>query len=99
MAAVLGFAGVSLRQEGIAIDPQLPAQWSSLAFALQWSGRHLKIRIDQDERRIEATLDSGEAMTLAVRVEAHDLRRGQGLRVPLVLREATPRVPDSVPSA
>ena len=32
MTAVLGFAGLSLRSDGIAIDPQLPANWRSLGF-------------------------------------------------------------------
>ena len=47
MMAVFGFAGLSLRSDGVAIDPQLPADWSSLGFSFQWRGRRLKIRIDQ----------------------------------------------------
>ena len=43
--AVLGFAGLSLHSDGIALDPQLPAGWRSLGFGVQWRGRHLK---DQD---------------------------------------------------
>ena len=99
MTAVLGFAGVSLRPDGIAIDPHLPAQWRSLAFAVQWRGRHLTIRIEQNPRSIDATLESGEEMILAVRGEAHDLRRGQELRVSLVPNEPIRRAVDRVPSA
>jgi trehalose/maltose hydrolase-like predicted phosphorylase len=97
MTAVLGFAGVSLRPDGIAIDPHLPAQWRSLAFAVQWRGRHLTIRIKQDQHSIEATLESGEEMILAVRGEAHDLRRGQELQVSLVPDEPIRRALDRVP--
>ena len=32
MTAVFGFAGLSLRSDGMAIDPQLPAGWRSLGF-------------------------------------------------------------------
>lgn len=86
MIAVLGFAGVSLRQDGIAIDPRLPAQWRGLAFALQWRRRHLKIRMDQEAQLIEATLESGEPMTLVVEGEARILCRGPALRIPFALR-------------
>jgi trehalose/maltose hydrolase-like predicted phosphorylase len=79
MLVVLGFAGLSLRNDGIGIDPQLPACWRSLAFDVQWHGRSLKIRIDQDKQRLEATLASGAPMTIVVRRESHELRRGQAL--------------------
>jgi trehalose/maltose hydrolase-like predicted phosphorylase len=50
MTAVLGFAGVSLTNNGIALDPQLPPNWRSLAFGVQWRGRSLKIRIGRPLR-------------------------------------------------
>ncbi len=80
MVAVLGFAGLSLQADGISLDPKLPAAWRSLAFAVQWRGRGLKIEIDQDKRRLEATLEEGEPMTLAVSGEPYKLRRDQTLR-------------------
>ena len=79
--AVFGFAGVSLENDSLAIDPKLPANWRSLGFRLQWRGRHLKISIDQTEQRLEATLEAGEPMTLVVSNEPHELCRGQALRV------------------
>ncbi|MFY9642742.1 MAG: glycosyl hydrolase family 65 protein [Rhodomicrobium sp.] len=81
MLAILGFAGLSLRSDGISLDPKLPANWRSLAFAIQWRGRSLKIKIGQDKQRIEATLEEGEPMTLAVSGEPHGLRRGLPLHV------------------
>ena len=48
MLAVLGFGGVSLRDEGLAIDPRLPAGWQSLAFRVQWRGRRVRIKVDQE---------------------------------------------------
>ena len=62
MLVVLGFAGLSLRSDGISLDPKLPAEWRSLAFAVQWRGRSLKIRIRQDKRDVEASLQDGEPM-------------------------------------
>ena len=83
MLVVLGFAGLSLRDDGIGIDPQLPACWRSLAFGFQWRGRSLKIRIDQDKRRLEATLTSGAPMTIVVRREPRELRRDPALQLSL----------------
>jgi trehalose/maltose hydrolase-like predicted phosphorylase len=81
LTAVFGFAGLSLRNDAVAIDPQLPAGWSSLGFGLQWRGRRLRMRIDQAKQCLEATLERGEPMTLVVSGTSHELRRNQALRV------------------
>ena len=81
LMAVFGFAGVSLQNDSVAIDPKLPANWHSLGFRLQWRGRHLKISIDQTEQHLEATLEAGEPMTLVVSNEPQELCHGQALRV------------------
>ena len=81
LTAVFGFAGLSLRSDGVAIDPQLPANWGSLAFSLQWRGKRLKIRIDQAKKCLEATLEAGAPMTLVVSGTSHELRRNRLLRV------------------
>jgi trehalose/maltose hydrolase-like predicted phosphorylase len=81
LTAVLGFAGLSLRSDGLAIDPKLPKGWSSLGFGLQWRGQHLKIRIDQTKQFLEATLEGGAPMTLVVSGTSHELRRNHPLRV------------------
>ena len=75
LTAVIGFAGLALRSDGVAIDPQLPTGWSSLSFGLQWRGQHLKIRIDQSKQCLEATLENGEPMRLVVSGTSHELCR------------------------
>ncbi|MGA8614625.1 MAG: glycosyl hydrolase family 65 protein [Xanthobacteraceae bacterium] len=84
LTAVFGFAGLSLRNDGVAIDPQLPGGWSSLSFGLQWRGRRFKMRIDQAKRCLEATLEKGEPMTLVVSGTSYELCRNQVLRVSTV---------------
>jgi trehalose/maltose hydrolase-like predicted phosphorylase len=81
LTAVFGFAGLSLRDDGVAIDPQLPAGWTRLGFGFQWRGRRLRIKIDQLREYIEATLEEGEPMTLVVSGTSHELRRDQALQV------------------
>ncbi len=78
--AVLGFAGLSLRDDGVAVSPRLPALWSSLCFCIQWRGRRLRIEIEQASQSLAATL-TGEPMTLFVRGEPHALSRDRVLRL------------------
>ena len=79
--AVFGFAGLSLRSGGIALDPRLPESWRSLRFSVQWRGRRLKVRIEQAPQFVEATLEAGEPMTLIVNGELHEFRGDRSLRV------------------
>ena len=88
MVAVLGFAGLQSRHDGVAIDPKLPSEWHSLAFNAQWRGRHVKIRVDNERRLLEAVLKDGEPMTLHLSGDAHALRRGETLRLPLMRQES-----------
>ena len=81
MLVVLGFAGLSLRSDGISLEPKLPAAWRSLAFPVQWRGRSLKNKIDQDKQCLEATLEDGEPMTLTISGKPNELRQGQTLQV------------------
>jgi trehalose/maltose hydrolase-like predicted phosphorylase len=81
MLAVFGFAGLSLQNDGVAVDPHLPAAWRSLTFRVQWRHRCLWIRIYQQEQLLEATLESGEPITLGVRGERYELRRDLALQV------------------
>jgi trehalose/maltose hydrolase-like predicted phosphorylase len=81
LTAVFGFAGLSMRGDGIALDPQLPTSWRSLGFRLQWRGRRLKVRIEQAKQSLEVALEAGEPMALFVRSERHELGRDQLLEV------------------
>jgi trehalose/maltose hydrolase-like predicted phosphorylase len=81
--AVLGFAGLSLRCDGMEVNPQLPAAWQSMGFHVQWRGRRVKVRIDKIKQLVEATLEAGEPMAFVVIGEPHELRHGQMLRVSL----------------
>ena len=79
--AVFGFAGVSLRDDGIEIRPNLPAIWHSLKFALQWRGRHLNIRVDQVGQCLDVTMEVGKPMNLYVENRTHVLIDGAPLHL------------------
>jgi trehalose/maltose hydrolase-like predicted phosphorylase len=79
--AVLGFAGLSLRDGGLAIDPSMPAAWRSFGFVIQWRGRRVRFCIRQPGGAIEATLESGAPTTLFVRGVGHELGGDRPLRL------------------
>ena len=82
LTAVFGFAGLSMRDDGVALDPQLPAGWRTLGFKLQWRGRQLKVRLEYAEQNLDATLEAGEPMALFVSGERHELHCDRMFQVP-----------------
>jgi trehalose/maltose hydrolase-like predicted phosphorylase len=81
MTAVFGFAGLSLHGEEIAFDPKLPASWRCLAFAIEWRGRQLKIRIEADH--LQAMLEAGDPITLVLSGRRYELQRDYAAVCPL----------------
>jgi trehalose/maltose hydrolase-like predicted phosphorylase len=92
MMAVLGFAGLAMDEASLSFNPQLPDDWHSLAFSVQWQGRHVSISIDGAKKTFEATLKSGDPVTLTLSGKQHQLTT----KAPLVVefldnsRSATP---------
>ncbi|WP_040669408.1 glycosyl hydrolase family 65 protein, partial [Nitrolancea hollandica] len=52
-AALLGFAGLRSRPDGLALDPHLPPRWRNLRFRVQWRGGRLAVRIGRAPVTIE----------------------------------------------
>jgi trehalose/maltose hydrolase-like predicted phosphorylase len=81
MMAVLGFAGVSLREDGIEVRPRLSREWTALRFPLQWRERRLSIDIDNEAGSIRILLESGEPMAVHVGAVRYRIELGQALVV------------------
>jgi trehalose/maltose hydrolase-like predicted phosphorylase len=79
MTAVFGFAGLSLCDRGVVVDPHLPAEWRSITFRTQWHARRVKIRIETN--RFDATLESGAPMPIFVRGERYTVSLDRPLRI------------------
>ncbi len=73
LAAVMGFAGVSLREDGLSFDPKMPPHWHDAEFRLQWRGRRLHVAIEVAARRITLTLEAGATMCVYVGAAVRDL--------------------------
>ena len=81
MMAVFGFAGLSVRSDGVVDRSAIAAELAQpCRSAMQWRRRHLKVRIEQARALIEVRLESGEPMTIFIGGEPYELRRGNPVR-------------------
>ena len=78
-AVVLGFAGLDLKGDMLAIDPKLPPQWRSLSFRVRWRRRSVAIRISGDT--VQATLVEGEGMDMRIGAATRKLAPGATLQM------------------
>ncbi|MCM2279840.1 MAG: glycoside hydrolase family 65 protein [Oligoflexia bacterium] len=53
-AVLFGFAGLELREQGIAFSPRLPAHWQGLRFHLAWRGQTLAVHLTPEELEVIA---------------------------------------------
>ena len=83
LTAILGFAGLSSRSDGIAFNPKLPASWRTLKFGIEWRGHRLRIGIDGAEQLFHATLVAGDPVALFVNDRRHEVRCDQAMVCPL----------------
>jgi trehalose/maltose hydrolase-like predicted phosphorylase len=81
LTAVFGFSGLSLRDDGVGLDPHIPAGWTRLSYRVRWRRRRLRIDIDPASHVVEAMLEEGEPMQLYVRDVRQELHAREPLRV------------------
>lgn len=80
-AVVLGFAGLELGGDAIALSPRLPPQWRSMAFAVRWRGRRAQVRIAG--ATVQVALSDGAPVDLRIAGGTHRLQGGTTLEVSL----------------
>jgi trehalose/maltose hydrolase-like predicted phosphorylase len=73
-AVVVGFAGLELSEDCLAVDPRLPPEWRSLSFRAWWRGRCVALRIAGGN--VEATLVEGDVLEMRVGAAVLNLTAG-----------------------
>ncbi len=63
---VSGFAGVTVNDEGLSIEPRLPAGWGRLAFGFVYHGRRIRVICTHDA--VEVIAEAGNLSPIALRV-------------------------------
>jgi kojibiose phosphorylase len=70
-AVMMGFCGLSVREEVLCLDPHLPRQWRSLVCKISWKGGLLGIKVEKDtlilEWRRDRPIKRRSACVLAIR--------------------------------
>jgi trehalose/maltose hydrolase-like predicted phosphorylase len=78
-AAILGFAGLGLKDDGLHFEPRMPPAWEVLRFRVQWRGREVEVRLERAARVFTATLQTGEPMRIYVGDQVETIERGYTL--------------------
>jgi trehalose/maltose hydrolase-like predicted phosphorylase len=86
-AAVFGFGGLRPHQNGLEINPRLPASWLSLRFPLRWRARRLTVEISQEHKLMEVSLKQGKPMSIYADNASFRVEMGQPVVVPLWSKE------------
>jgi len=63
-ATVLGFGGLDMTGDTLAIDPKLPDEWRELSYRVCWRGRTIGVRIA--DAAVEVTLLTGEPIDIRI---------------------------------
>jgi trehalose/maltose hydrolase-like predicted phosphorylase len=80
-AVVLGFAGLDLTGDGIAINPRLPPKWQSVSFRVHWRGRAVEVRVAGTT--VTVKISDGAPVAVRIADETRTLEGGQALEVNL----------------
>jgi trehalose/maltose hydrolase-like predicted phosphorylase len=65
-ATVLGFAGMTIRPDGLAFAPRLPNAWQRLSFPVRWRGQELVVTLGREPRSLTVESRGPETMTVAI---------------------------------
>ncbi|CEG25690.1 glycoside hydrolase family 65 protein [Bacillus sp. B-jedd] len=75
MAIIFGFAGLRIKEEGLSLNPVLPAKWKGYTFPIRYQGRKLRISVTETDMKIE--LVSGEDIEIKLYGKNHCLVQGK----------------------
>ncbi|RHW41615.1 glycoside hydrolase family 65 protein [Neobacillus notoginsengisoli] len=75
MAIIFGFAGLRIKEEGLSLNPVLPARWEGYSFPLRYQGRKLRISITKADTKVE--LLSGEKIDIVLSGKNYCLVKGE----------------------
>jgi trehalose/maltose hydrolase-like predicted phosphorylase len=87
-AVVLGFAGLDLGGDTLAINPRLPAAWHGISFTVCWRGRSVQVGVTGTMARVAVA--DGEPMEIQIAGVPRNLTAGAELEVALKAPAAPP---------
>ncbi|MGC9454707.1 MAG: glycosyl hydrolase family 65 protein [Phycisphaerae bacterium] len=79
MAVVHGFGGLRVGEQGVAIEPQLPPQWSRLDYSFLLAGQCVRVAVEK--AHVQVTNAGERAVELTVCSQAVSLAAGESKRI------------------
>ncbi len=80
-AAVMGFGGMRLSDDTLNINPQLPGNWDSLKYRIQYRGQWLEVESSRTSVRVRLHADATEECSLTIADREFTLSPGQTAEV------------------
>jgi trehalose/maltose hydrolase-like predicted phosphorylase len=65
-AAVFGVAGVRVGEDGIALEPRLPEEWTQMGCCVQWRGCRLRLVFAATPARVQVAVEGSGELTIAI---------------------------------
>jgi trehalose/maltose hydrolase-like predicted phosphorylase len=63
-AVIFGFAGLSLRSDGLSFTPHCPPEWQAFRFTLTWQG--IRVRVEIRPEAVETTAEGERSLTIQI---------------------------------
>lgn len=80
LGVVFGFAGLRIREDHLALSPQLPKKWTNCRFSIQYQGNLMTIEITKEA--ISLNTESQKAVPVSVYGELGTISAGNGWKIP-----------------
>jgi trehalose/maltose hydrolase-like predicted phosphorylase len=71
--AISTYAGLNLRSDRVAFDPDLPGHWREVSFGFTFRGIDYKCQVSHDFLRLQASLDPETSVRIMIRELEYDL--------------------------
>jgi kojibiose phosphorylase len=65
-AIVFGFAGISIKQEKLFINPRMPISWKKMSFSLLWKGKLLQLDLTNEIIKLKAISSEKEEIDIGI---------------------------------
>jgi trehalose/maltose hydrolase-like predicted phosphorylase len=83
MSAVFGLCGIHVSEEGISVDPRLPAHWTEVRLSLLFRGQRLRFTLTHTSVVIEPVNSVEISLPVSINRQSYVLPQTGGLMVSL----------------
>jgi trehalose/maltose hydrolase-like predicted phosphorylase len=83
MSAMLGLCGIQVSENGISVDPRLPAHWTEVRFSLRFRGQRLRFMLNHARVAVEMLDQTDAALPIFINRQSYILEQTGVLMIPI----------------